>query len=434
MENIKYKQKREERRLRSLARIVLAGCISIACMMLGTLSIKLFSDGLFFRSVKNVSAEVEEIKVNIPELTTNMTESLFLAGFDLFKNSIQKEESILIMPYTTLMALGILENGAQGETLAEIQSYLGGHTISEMNSGYAALNKKLEGYSDIKCITKNSIWLTRFETFKPRDYFLKVNATYYDADLFVADFSKGNTLNKMNEWVKVNTEGKVEVPIQSIEDEAAMYILSSFNFNANWAKPYERSDILGGEFKLTNGKKKNVEYMYSKEYYLEDDKAEGFVKAYTDNGCSFVVIRPKEGSLYDYIKTLDSEGFKKILRSKKTQKAIVAIPKFTYETQTDLSSSLKILGIEAAFDREKADFGKIFDEEQQAYLGRIVQKNYIQIDEIGMSSSGAIAAEVNATTSAEEDIQKSIIFNTPFLYAVIDNKTKLPILIGSFEG
>lgn len=432
MISTKYKRKRADRRLRILARIVLATCVSATCIMLGSLSIKLLVNGILFKGVENVSAEVEKVKVNIPPLTKEQTQSLLVSGLSLFQESIQEEENTLIAPYTTLMSLGMLENGAAGETLDEIQGFLGNYSMSEINGTYAALAQKLNSYTDLTCHMKNSIWLKRYENYLPKDYFLKVNATYYGADLFMADFSKGNTLNKMNEWVKVNTEGKVVKPIEGISDATAIYLLSSLNFKANWLMPYESKDILGGEFKRANGEKKSVKYMYSKENYLEGDKVEGFIKAYTDNSCSFVAIRPTDGtSIYDYVKGLDSTSFKKIIHSKSSQKAIVAIPKFTYESKVNLNESLQALGIKSAFDETQADFSKVSEStEEQLYLSEIIQKNYIQVDEVGTSSGTVSTGKVDVTTRVEEETQKSMIFNTPFLYAVIDNETKLPLLIG----
>lgn len=435
MESTKYKRRQEERHLRSLARIVTAACVFIAFIMLSTIGIKLFSSGIMFKGVENVSAQVEEVKVNIPDLTEEMTQSLLDAGFSLFQSSIQKEENSLLAPYTTLMALGMLENGAADESLNEIQNFLGGYSLSEINGAFAALNNKLNSYTKLTCSSKNSIWLKRFEPFAPRDYFLKANATYYGADLFVADFSKDNTLNKMNEWVKEATQGKIVRPIKSIDDKTAIYLLNSLDFKGEWLNAYDSSDVLGGDFKLTNGEKQNVKYLYSKENYLAYDKTEGFIKSYVDNKCSFIAIRPTDGTdIYDYVKNLDGESFKKIIHSKSTQKAIVAIPKFTYESDIDLSTSLKSLGIVTCFDEANADFSKIFDEDKKLYISKILQKNYIQIDEKGTSSAAKNTSEVNEVTASKEETEKSIIFNSPFLYAVIDNETRLPILIGVVEN
>lgn len=432
MVSTKYKRKRADRRLRSLARIVLATCVSVACIMLGSLSIKLFVSGIFFKGVENVSAEVKKVEVNIPDLTKEKVQCLFESGFNLFKESAREGESSLIAPYATLMHLGMLENGAVGDTLDEIQAFLGQFSMSEINETYGSLQQKLKSYTNLTFCMKNSIWLKRYEDDLPKDYFLKVNATYYGADLFVADLTKEHTLNKMNEWVAANTAHKFINPIKSISDETAIYLLSSLDFKASWLTPYGTSDLLGGEFKLTNGDKKSVKYMYSKENYLEGEDVEGFIKPYTDNHCSFVAIRPTNGiSIYEYVKDLDSTSFKNIIHSKSTQKAIVAIPKFTYESQINLNQSLQTLGVKTAFDATNADFSKIYEQAQeQLYLSEVVQKNYIQVDEVGTSSGAISGNKVNTTTSVEEDTQKSMIFNAPFLYAVIDNETKLPLLIG----
>lgn len=430
MGSTKYKRRKEEKRIRSLARIVLATCVSVACMMLGGLSIKLFAGGLFFKGVEEVSKEVQKVDVNIPALTEKIQNSLFDASFSVFKESIQEEENSLMAPYTTLMSLGLLQNSMAGTTLEEAQSFIGGYSISELNGAYAALMQKLNGYTNLRIQPHNSIWLKRYEPYLPKEYFLKVNATYYDADIYEADFTKDYTLNKVNEWFKTASEGKGVKKIQELGDETTLYLLSHLNFKADWLVPYESKDILGGEFKSINGEKKSVKYMYSKENYLEGDSIEGFIKPYTDNHCSFVAIRPTDGkTIYELIKGLDSTSFKHIIHSRSTQKAIVAIPKFTYESEINLGQSLQKLGVRSAFNKEEADFSKMYEEtKEELYLEKVMQKNYIEVDEIGIN--GGVGSKGKKASDIEEDISKAMIFDTPFLYAIIDHETKLPLLIG----
>lgn len=418
---MKYKRRRADRRLRTLSRIVLATCISVVFILWVSLGIKISRACI---GVTSLNAEGKKIQVNIPDLTEEKVHCLFDTSFNLFKASCVEGENNFIAPYMTIMTLGILENGAAGETASEIETYLNGFTMSEINETFGKLQEKISHYTGFNFQGKNSIWLNPTEDELPKDYFLKVNATYYGADLFRANLHKSYTKEIMEEWIENNIGHSLLIPLKEIDEAANIYLLSSMNLKANWEEPYGASDLLGGKFKVSDGKSKQVQYMHSKENYLETDTAEGFIKPFKGKQCSFVAIKPTNNqNIYEYIQGLDSTAFKKIIHSKSTQKATVAIPKFTYEGTKSLKESLQNVGVKAAFDALNADFSKLYvSSDETFYISDVIQNNFIQIDE----GDG----QVKDDKELEETAAKSILFDRPFLYAVIDNDTKLPLSMG----
>lgn len=425
---MKYKRRRADRRLRILSRIVLATCVLVVFILWTSLGIKVSTACM---GVTNLSNESKKIAVNMPDLTETKVHCLLDTSFNLFKASCIEGENNFIAPYMTLMTLGILENGASGETSDEIATYLNGFTMSEINETFGKLQEKISSYEGFTFQAKNSIWLNPTEDEMPKDYFLKVNATYYGADLFRANLHKQYTREMMGEWIETNIGHKMLMPLKEINKAANIYLLSSVNLKSNWEMPYKASDLLGGKFKLINGKSKQTQYMYSKENYLETDTAEGFIKPYKGNQCSFVAIKPTNNqNIYEYIQDLDSAGFKKIIHSKSTQKATVAIPKFTYEGTKSLKESLQNVGVKTAFDALNAEFNKVYASSSEIfYLSDVIQSNAVQVNE-GSTNTHLNDDKTAKKTIVEETTEKTISFDKPFLYAVIDNETRLPLVMG----
>ena len=429
---MKSKIKREAKRLRKRAVLMIVVCATVACSMLLFISIQLFINGAFFRGVKEVSAEVERVNVNIPALSNTMQENLLKAGFDLFKVNIHNEGNVMMAPYATLMAMGTLQNGASGATLSEMQKVLKGMSLADVNNGYAALNKKLQKTGETPFEIKNSIWLKRGEDFTPTDYFLKANATYYGADLMMADFSKKYTLKKMEEWLKINTGNKRSGQAEVLDAQSAIVLMSTSNFASTWEVPYEKGSVLGGNFKLKEGKTKETKYIYSKENYLQTKEVEGFIKPYAGGKLSFVAIRPiGDLSIYEYIRNLESEAFQDIIQSKSTQQAIVGLPKFTYESRISLKEGLNALGVALAFEADEADFSKLFATNRtRLYLTQVLQHHVIQVDENGTSVNRDVVGDITEKSTHKQETETTIVMDSPFLYAIIDNETKLPLIMG----
>ncbi|WP_054740429.1 serpin family protein [Cellulosilyticum ruminicola] len=420
---MKYKRRRADRRLRILSRIVLATCVSVTFVLWVNLGIKVSTACM---GVTSLNADKQKIKVNIPDLTEAKVYCLFDKSFNLFKASCVEGENNLIAPYMTLMTLGILENGAVGDTATEIETYLNNFTMSEMNETFGKLQEKIRNYQGFTFDAKGSIWLNPTEDEMPKDYFLKVNETYYGADLFRANLHKSYTREIMQEWVENNMGHKLLIPLEEINEAANMYVLSTMNMKSNWEIPYTANDLLDGKFKLIDGKSKPMQYMHSKEDYLETDTAVGFIKPYKGKKCSFVAIKPtNHQNIYEYLQGIDSTELKKIIHSKNTQKATVAIPKFTYEGTKSLKESLQYVGIKTVFDALNADFNKIYVTNNETYyISDMIQNNAIEINE------GNMEKHLKKETKTEEATTKNITFNEPFLYAIIDNETRLPLTMG----
>lgn len=374
---------------------------------------------------------MKEISANI--VKGKETDNKFIANtasfsVELFKKSVTKDKNTLISPTSVLLALAMTANGADKETLAQMQTVLGKVPIDELNEYLRYYVKMLPEGDKVKLSIANSIWFK--DTFTVNADFLQKNADYYKAAAYRCAFDK-QTVNDINNWVKQNTDGMIDKILNQISAEAIMYLVNTICFDAEWKEIYKSENVREGDFTAYDGNKQKAEFMSSHEsYFLDDGKATGFMKPYAF-GYSFVALLPNEDvSIDDYIASLTGEGFINLLKNKTAASVDAYLPKFTYEYEMKMNDILKTLGMPDAFDAAKADFSKIGDTSSgNIYIGEVLHKTFISVDERGTKAGAATTVELRLSSAPL--ISKTVRLDRPFVYAIIDNDTNLPIFIGT---
>ena len=259
---------------------------------------------------------------------------------------------------------------------------------------------------------------------------MQKNADYYGAAAYKSPFDE-KTLRDINNWVKKNTDGMIEKIIDNIDSDAVMYLINTVLFDAEWENIYKKDEIRDGTFTALDGTKRAVSMMYSAEQrYLDDGKATGFIKPYK-NGYSFVALLPNgDISLGDYVASMTGKSFIDTIKNAKDVPVETIIPKFSYDYDIEMSDALKALGMTKPFDSTKADFSSLGSSDSgNIFISRVLHKSYITVDGKGTKAGAATAVEINETAAAV-DIY-SVTLDRPFIYAVTDNATGLPVFIGT---
>lgn len=211
--------------------------------------------------------------------------------------------------------------------------------------------------------------------------------------------------------------------------------LSSLAFDARWKKAYEENDIRDQIFTEENGTTRNVEMMCSmEEWYLEDDKATGFIKHYADEKYAFVALLPKEGvSVADYVSTLDGAHLQEMLKNPENVKVQTGIPKFESECALKMQDMLNEMGMKDAFSERNADFSALGSSANgNIYINRVLHKTYISVAENGTKAGAATVIEMGDMCAAIEPEEiKTVYLDRPFVYMIIDCQANLPVFIGT---
>ncbi len=367
-----------------------------------------------------------QVKPNT-ELTKNMADW----AVELFKETYQEGENLLISPTSVLMALSMTANGADNETLAQMEKVLGrGLTIDEINKSIAAYLKKIEDVEDVHIA--NSIWINAIESLKIKDEFVNTNKKYYNAEIYSEVFSD-KTADKINNWVDKNTHGMINKLIDNISPQSIMYLINAIAFESEWEEEYAEYHVFDDIFTNHEGEEKNIEMMFSEEdKYFDDGKAIGFIKLYKDNKFSFVAILPNEDvELKDYISEMSGEGLSNLISSYRKAKVDAYLPKFTYSYDIKMKDVLVNMGIVNAFNEFKADFSKIADAgAENIYINQVIHKTFIEVDEKGTKAAAVTGVEMNITSAVIDEERYIVRLDRPFIYMIIDNETNTPLFMG----
>ncbi len=385
----------------------------------------------------------------------------------LFQQGAAAEGNVVMSPLSVLYALGMAANGMDGETLAQTEQVLGA-PVADVNAYLHALDQSLAepyvatgaagsiGGANVAGTTEgaggdadatggaadagaaasplklaNALWIR--DGFEVEQAFLQTNADYYAAGAFRAAFDQG-TARDINAWVSENTDGMVENLIGEIPAEAVLYLVNALAFDADWASPYTEDAVRDGTFAAADGTAQEARMMFSTEHhYLEDGEAVGFVKpyAYEESPFAFAAILPPEGmSVQDYAATLDGGRLQGILEGLRDIVVHASMPKFESEYAIDLADGLSALGMPDAFDAGLADFARLSPDANGLYIGSVLHKAHIAVDEQGTKAGAATAMSMNAASAMAPEDEKTVHLDRPFLYLIIDQRTNFPVFMG----
>lgn len=402
--------------------------ISILCML------------LLFAILLNLTGCVKQVRAQ--NLMDGITPNKISGNYDLTEGSVQitdfslrlfrnakSQGSTIISPLSVLCALGMLSNGAQGETKEEIENAIG-MSSDELNLFlYTYVNSLPQG-EKYKLSVANSIWAN--DSFLANEDFLQNNKDYYDADIYKAPFN-GATLKDINNWVSNKTDKMIPKILNEISPESLMYLINALAFEAEWQVIYEKDQVRNSIFTTENGEELQKEFMYATEgSYLENENAIGFKKHYKGSKYAFVALLPKnDQTVNDLLNSLNGEELQSLLKSPKHATTYTSIPKFDTEYTVELKEALGTMGISSAFDNESANLSKIGTVEGgNLYVGSALHKAFISVGEKG-TRAGAVTVMDLCGSAGPMEQPVYIYLDRPFVYMLIDTETNIPFFIGT---
>ncbi|MCL1831888.1 MAG: serpin family protein [Oscillospiraceae bacterium] len=384
----------------------------------------------------------EHTKITAAPLDESTTELFSLTATDftaeVFRRAYAESngDNTLISPLSILLALAMTANGANGETLTEMEAVLGKVVpIDVLTALLASYTANLPSSNNAKLKLANSIWFRDDEErLTVEESFLTINRHYYGAQIAKSPFDK-TTLNEINGWVKDNTDGMIEHILDEIPPEAIMYLINTVMFDAQWREQYKESQVCERTFTALDGSKQKTELMYSDETrYLETDNATGFMKPYK-SGYSFAALLPNEDVAFgDFVAGLTGENLRKSLEPQ-DEYVKSALPKFSFDYDIEMSDVLTDMGMPTAFDDGNADFARLGKSTHgNIHIGRVLHKAFIEVAEDGTRAGAATVVALDDGGEAYYEEYKTVILDRPFVFAIVDNATNTPIFMGALTN
>lgn len=355
---------------------------------------------------------------------------------DVFKNvcldEIKAGKNVMISPESIALALALAENGAEGETLAQMETLLGGSSIGEQNKAFGDMIKKAEDSEKIKFGIANSVWVKEGVVKLSPDYLENVQGEL-NAECYDDPFDPG-AADRINNWVSGKTDGMIPtiIPPDAINDLTRAVLVNAICFEAEWSKEYDEDQISEDrEFTSADGKKQKCTMLCSEEKGLiRTEGAKGFIKNYKGGEYAFVGLLPDDGTTAaDFAASLDGEKLARMWAEKTHCDVEVEMPEFTSDYDIKLNDPLKAMGMTDAFDGNKADFSKMCEGGEDFSISQVIHKTHIEVDRKGTKAAAATAiiAETNDIDLGPEEY---ITLDRPFVYMIVDTESGTPVFMG----
>lgn len=357
----------------------------------------------------------------------------------LFLASSKPAGNIMVSPLSVFLALGMTANGAGGQTKDAMVNVLTqrAYPLLSLNEQCRSYLSSIEALDDsVAMDIANSLWLSKDR--KADTQFLQANTKYFGSTVKSLDFSKPQSLETINKWVKDATKGTIDSILDSIDPLMAMYLINAIYFKADWRTPFAASATREMVFH-TPGGTVETPFMFRNGTFLYSKVPEGqaVLLPYINERFVFFALLPDSPSTVRQWLEKQGDASLSALLASLFEKSIptqieLSLPKFEARYKTSLSDVLKSMGMSIAFDSRQADFSPMTEKrEKDLVLDEILHKTFMRVDEKGTEAAAVTAIMMKATSMPT--MAMPLVFDRPFLYGIMDKEEGIPLFLGILD-
>ena len=364
-------------------------------------------------------------------------------GADMYQVLAENAADLVFSPVSVASALRTAWYGARGQTAAELARvlHLDGSPRPEdvATSGLslapgAALAGPGGGSGNGAATFRapNTVWvqsgLPLRAEFTAR--LRQAAATLADADFAAAPDAARTLINRV---IAEQTEGKITglLPPGAVGRLTRLVLASAVYLKAAWTQPFPESATADAPFYPDGHDRPGLTvpmmHLTAPQAYLRGDGYQAVLLPYRDIGLAMAVVLP-DGPLSALRPKVAAAGLGGLLAGTARHQVTLSLPRFRREAAFDLIPALRRLGVTDAFG-DDADFSGITDAEPLR-IGAVAHKAYIDVDEHGTEAAAATAIVMAGMAAFRAPPPVTMVVDRPFLFAIIDTATSLPLFLG----
>jgi serpin B len=394
-----------------------------------------------------------------PATTRPRGEALFAAALH---GALRHQTGNLAYSPTSLrLAMSLAAAGARGETLAQLRRGLGlpddtGATDAEvralfaswdalaMPTGYDPEASRMSLPSEegtapeererqvVTLRVANRVWVDQKTRLQP-EYSRRL-AEAYRAPVGIVDFVRAaeQARREINGWVSDQTLRKIPELLApgTLSAETRLALTNAVYFKAQWAEPFSEAATRTEPFHLGGGKSVPASLMRQVETFrlAQVDGAQLLELPYGSGRVVMDLLLPTAPEGLPAIEAAYAErGLDPWLRALSSQRVDVVLPKWRSDSSLELGKTLAALGMPLPFRFPGADFSGI-DGTQLLYIGLVIHKALVEVDERGTVAAAATAVLARAGGRPAEPARFRA--DHPFLYFLRDTATGAILFAG----
>ena len=354
-------------------------------------------------------------------------------AFNMFKevSALSENTNTFFSPLSLNMALGMLYNGASGETRTEMAEVLdmADFTETEINEYYQKLSQALLNIDPLTDISiANSIWYR--DGYPVKQPFINVNQKYFDAMVRALDFNRSDAADIINKWCADKTKDRItEIIENSIPDDVIMYLINALYFKSQWQFEFDKTQTKLDDFTKVGNQIKKVNMMEQTTTlpYYADQHLQCVEMPYGNQAFSMVAILPAYNQDIDQlIDYLDNTVWRNIIDNLREQNVRLKLPRFKVECELPLNKPVWNVGMKRIFGGGFANISN-----GPLAVSNIKQKTFVEVNEEGTEAAAVTVIEMRELSNSGTSIP--FFANRPFLYLIKEKSTGTILFIGRMD-
>ena len=356
-------------------------------------------------------------------------------GADMYQVLAEDAANTVFSPASVASALRMALCGARGTTAAELARALHLDGADRQEDVAVSGLRLVSAVGDSGSATfraPNTVWvqsgLPLRAEFTAR--LRQAAATLADADFATAPEAARTLINRV---IAEQTEGKITglLPPGVVGRLTRLVLASAVYLKAAWTQPFPEGATADAPFYPDGHDRPGLTvpmmHLTAPQAYLRGDGYQAVLLPYRDIGLAMAVVLP-DGPLTALRPKVAAAGLGGLLAGTARHQVTVSLPRFRLEAAFDLIPALRRLGVTDAFG-DDADFSGITDAEPLR-IGAVAHKAYIDVDEHGTEAAAATAIVMTSMAAFRAPPPVTMIVDRPFLFAIIDTATSLPVFLG----
>jgi serpin B len=242
---------------------------------------------------------------------------------------------------------------------------------------------------------------------------------------YAAELLSNATVEQVNAWIHERTNGLIGRMIDRLDP---LILINALYFKANWESAFEQELTCDEDFHLASGETVKTPMMHKPGVSLGFATGQGYRAIripYVEYKLGMTVVLPDQCqdivALGEHLDADELSRLRKTMASSPFKSFDLVMPRFKTSARLELREHLQELGIELAFDENRADFGCIAAEADIPFwISEILHCSVVDVNEEG--TEAAAATMVLALGGCYDPPKpEPFIIDRPFLFYITDD-------------
>lgn len=359
-------------------------------------------------------------------------------AFDLYKelssDPAYSGKNLIFSPSSISSALGVMYEGAQGQTADEILvvSHLPKNDTLRRQE-FSQIYERMNCHdANVTLRSANALWIERSYPLLPE--YTRTVRQYYSTNITDLDFTghPDDARVTINQWVENNTNNKIHdiVSPEDVDPQTRIVFTNAVYFMGAWESPFDKTMTFDANFTVAPNTTVPVKMMAKADStaYFNYSKNGDFqmieipYKSSNETSLSMFVLLPVNNTLTTAENTLNARSFLDMEEHLSGESKHLFLPRFKIDTSKDISGVLQAMGMPTAFT-SGADFSKI-SPDRGIFVKEVAHSAEIEVNEEG--TEAAAATQFIYTLG----IEPNFIVDHPFIFIIEDRKNGNILFMG----